>query len=144
MGLQGGSDAGASSRACVRRRVAGRRARGGVERSSADRPSARAASRGLPKRTLAKVRRVVQRFKQTNGTPGVLIDIWGPKGSYVKAKGAADLATGERLGERMQFKAASQTKSFTATLILRRPSRPRAELFRRGDASGLHSGPARP
>jgi D-alanyl-D-alanine carboxypeptidase len=86
--------------------------------ASADRTSAHAASHGLPKRTLAKVRQVVRRFTQTNRTPGVLIDIWGPKGRYVKAKGVADLATGKRLDKRMQFKLASQTKSFTATLIL--------------------------
>ena len=86
--------------------------------ASADRPSAHPASRALPKRTLAKVQRVVRQFMRTNHTPGALIDIWGPKGRYVKAKGVADLATGERLDKRMQFKLASQTKSFTATLIL--------------------------
>ncbi|MEZ5074635.1 MAG: serine hydrolase domain-containing protein [Solirubrobacterales bacterium] len=74
--------------------------------------------RHLPKRTRAKVRRVIRRFKQTNRTPGVLIDIWGREGRYVRAKGVADLATGERLERRMQFKLASQTKGFTANLIL--------------------------
>jgi D-alanyl-D-alanine carboxypeptidase len=86
--------------------------------ASADRTSAHAASRALPKRTQAKLRRVIRRFNQTNHTPGVLIDIWGPKGRYVRAKGVADLATGKRLDRRMQFKIASLTKGFTATLIL--------------------------
>jgi len=86
--------------------------------ASADLTSAHAASRALPKRTQAKLRRVIRRFKQTNRSPGVLIDIWGTKGRYVRAKGVADLATGERLDKRMQFKIASLTKGFTATLIL--------------------------
>ncbi len=92
-------------------------------------PSARAAAdalpqraqegvRHLPKRTQAKLRRVIRQFKQTNHTPGVLIDVWGPKGRFVRARGVADLATGERLDRRMQFKIASLTKGFTATLIL--------------------------
>jgi len=74
--------------------------------------------RHLPTRTQVKVRRVIRRFKQTNRTSGVLIDIWGRKGRYVRARGVADLATGERLDKRMQFKLASQTKGFTANLIL--------------------------
>jgi len=86
--------------------------------ASADRsPPARAVT-ALPKRTLVRVRQVVRKFKQTNQTSGFLIDIWGAKGRYVKAKGVADLATGEPLDQRAQFKLASQTKSFTATLIL--------------------------
>ena len=74
--------------------------------------------RHLPKRTQTKLRRVIRQFKLTNRSPGVLIDIWGREGRYVRAKGVADLATGERLDKRMQFKIASQTKGFTATLIL--------------------------
>ncbi len=89
-----------------------------ADAASAHPPSAHAASRALPKQTLAKVRAVVRQFRQTNHTPGALIDIWGPKGRYVKAAGTADLVTGEPLDKRMQFKLASQTKSFTATLIL--------------------------
>jgi D-alanyl-D-alanine carboxypeptidase len=64
------------------------------------------------------VRQTVRRFKDTNHTPGVLVGIWSPKGTFVSATGVADLKTGRRLTTNMQFKIASQTKPFTANLIL--------------------------
>ena len=51
-------------------------------------------------------------------TPGVLVGIWSPKGTFVRADGVANLTTGEPLRTDMQFKIASQTKAFTADLIL--------------------------
>lgn len=77
-----------------------------------------AASGPLPPRTLARVRRTVRQFKDRNHTPGVLVGIWSPKGTFVSATGVADLKTGRRLTTDMQFKIASQTKAFTANLIL--------------------------
>jgi D-alanyl-D-alanine carboxypeptidase len=72
----------------------------------------------FPARTLAKVKQAVRQFKDTNHTPGVLVGIWSPKGTFVSATGVADLKTGRRLTTNMQFKIASQTKSFTENLIL--------------------------
>jgi D-alanyl-D-alanine carboxypeptidase len=46
------------------------------------------------------------------------VGIWSPKGTFVSAWGVADLKTGRRLTTNMQFKIASQTKSFTEDLIL--------------------------
>jgi D-alanyl-D-alanine carboxypeptidase len=77
-----------------------------------------AASGPLPPRTLARVRQIVRQFRETNRTPGVLIGIWSPKGTFVTAAGVANLATGQPLRTDMQFKIASQTKTFTADLIL--------------------------
>ena len=54
----------------------------------------------------------------TNRTPGVMVGIWSPKGTFVTAAGVANLGTGERLNTDMQFKIASQTKTFTSDLIL--------------------------
>ncbi|MFD5412412.1 serine hydrolase domain-containing protein [Streptomyces nojiriensis] len=68
--------------------------------------------------TEAKVRQIVRRFQDTNRTPGVLVGIWSPKGTFVSATGVADLATGAPLRPDMQFKIASQTKTFTANLVL--------------------------
>ena len=48
----------------------------------------------------------------------MLVGIWSPKGTFVSATGVADLATGAPLTTDMQFKIASQTKAFTADLIL--------------------------
>lgn len=64
------------------------------------------------------MRQIVRRFRDTNRTPGVMIGIWSPKGTFVTATGVADLRTGKRLNANMQFKIASQTKTFTANLIL--------------------------
>ena len=76
------------------------------------------ASGPLPAQTEAQVREIVRIFQETNNTPGVLIGIWSPEGTFVSATGVADLATGEPLNTDMQFKIASQTKTFVAHLIL--------------------------
>jgi D-alanyl-D-alanine carboxypeptidase len=72
----------------------------------------------LPQRVEAKLRHIVYRFRDTNRTPGALIGIWSPRGRFVSATGVGNLATGKPLNTRMQFKVASQTKTFTANLIL--------------------------
>ena len=68
--------------------------------------------------TLAKVQRTVRQFKLRSNTPGVLVGIWSPKGTFVSATGIADLQTGAPLRTDMQFKIASQAKAFTGNLIL--------------------------
>jgi D-alanyl-D-alanine carboxypeptidase len=79
-----------------------------------------AASRGgaLDPTTRASVERIVRQFQQKNHTPAVMVGIWGPRGNFVSASGVADLTTGAPLRTDMQFKIASQTKAFTADLIL--------------------------
>jgi D-alanyl-D-alanine carboxypeptidase len=72
----------------------------------------------LPAPTRAKVERIVRRFYDVNHTPGVLVGIWSPKGTFVSATGVADQATGTPLSSDMQFKIGSQAKSFTELLIL--------------------------
>jgi D-alanyl-D-alanine carboxypeptidase len=85
---------------------------------AASTPGAHAKSASLPSRTRAKLRGIVREFMQTNKTSGILVEVWTPKGRFVSAKGSADLATGARLKKNVQFKIASQTKSFTAVLIM--------------------------
>ncbi len=68
--------------------------------------------------TTARVDDVVDRFVETNRTPGALIGVWSPQGTYVAARGVSDVSTGAPLEPDMQFKIASQTKSFTANLVL--------------------------
>ena len=72
----------------------------------------------MPAPTRAKVEKIIRTFKDTNQTPGVLVGIWSPKGTFVRATGVADLATGAPLEPDMQFRIGSQTKAFIATLIL--------------------------
>jgi D-alanyl-D-alanine carboxypeptidase len=98
--------------------VGGASAFGASGAGAASPSGACAASGPLPAQTEAKVRRIVQRFRDVNRTPGVLVGIWSPRGIFVRASGDADLATGKPLKAGMQFKIASQTKTFTANLIL--------------------------
>ena len=86
--------------------------------SSGGEPGARTSKGTLPAQSLAKVRQTVRQFKDRTRTPGVLVGIWSPKGTFVSATGVADVKTGRRLTTRMQFKIASQTKAFTGDLIL--------------------------
>ncbi|MFJ4283812.1 serine hydrolase domain-containing protein [Streptomyces massasporeus] len=75
-------------------------------------------SGSLDAATEAKLEDIVRRFQDTNRTPGVLVGMWSPKGTFVSATGVADLATEAPLRSDMQFKIASQTKTFTANLVL--------------------------
>jgi D-alanyl-D-alanine carboxypeptidase len=77
-----------------------------------------AADGPLDPSTLAKVQQTVQTFREVTHTPGVLIGIWSPKGTFVSATGVSDLTTGAPLTTDMQFKLASQTKAFTGNLVL--------------------------
>jgi D-alanyl-D-alanine carboxypeptidase len=86
--------------------------------SAAPPDRAHAAADRLPAKVEAKLRQTVRRFQDINQAPGVLVGIWSPKGTFVSATGAADLATGAPLKPDMQFKIASQTKAFTANVIL--------------------------
>jgi D-alanyl-D-alanine carboxypeptidase len=91
----------------------------GSSGASALSPSGGHTARGpLPERTRAKVEQIVRRFRDVNRTPGVLVGVWSPRGTFVSATGVADLATGRPLKAAMQFKMASQTKTFTGNLIL--------------------------
>ncbi len=61
---------------------------------------------------------MVDTMKKYN-SPGMTLGIWVPnKGSFVRAKGTADLATGRKMDTRDIFRIGSLTKTFTATVIL--------------------------
>jgi len=68
--------------------------------------------------TLERVEGVVRQFKDVNQTPGALVGVWTPDATYVSATGVSDIATDALLEPDMQFKIASQTKAFTANLVL--------------------------
>jgi D-alanyl-D-alanine carboxypeptidase len=50
--------------------------------------------------------------------PGAMIGVWGPDGSYVRAFGVADKATGAPMKTDFYSRIGSQTKTFTATGVL--------------------------
>ena len=63
---------------------------------------------------------VVTDTMSTYNIPGVIAAVWVPgKGTWVKAFGEADTATGEAMSTDTLFKIGSLTKSFTATVILK-------------------------
>ena len=101
--------------------IAGLAASGCMTSAAATTPSAStkgSAGELVPASTLAKLQKTTRQFQDTNHTPGVLVGIWSPKGTFISATGVADLAAGTPLRPDMQFKIASQTKTFTANLIL--------------------------
>jgi D-alanyl-D-alanine carboxypeptidase len=50
--------------------------------------------------------------------PGIVVGLWTPEGSFVKAFGKADIRTGRQLRVTDRFRIGSVTKTFTATVIL--------------------------
>lgn len=78
--------------------------------------------------TVARLDDLVRQFQDVNQTPGVLIGIWSPRGTYVSATGVSDLTTQAPLEPDVQFKIASQTKSFTGNLVLQLVSEGKVSL----------------
>ncbi|MBV9048987.1 MAG: beta-lactamase family protein [Solirubrobacterales bacterium] len=74
------------------------------------------------------VDQAVMRAMRSDRLPGLSVAISGPTGSYVKADGVADLATGAPLRTSDRVRIASITKSFTATAVLEEVQRGRLSL----------------
>jgi D-alanyl-D-alanine carboxypeptidase len=61
---------------------------------------------------------VTQVMREAN-VPGVTVGLWAPgKGSYVRAFGVADEATGARMSTGLNMRIGSETKTFTVTALL--------------------------
>jgi D-alanyl-D-alanine carboxypeptidase len=52
------------------------------------------------------------------GAPGAVVGVWGPDGSYVRAFGVADKATGAPMKTDFYSRIGSETKTFTVTGVL--------------------------
>jgi D-alanyl-D-alanine carboxypeptidase len=62
---------------------------------------------------------VTQVMREAN-VPGVTVGLWVPgKGSYVRAFGVADKATGTRMSTDLYMRIGSETKTFTVTALLK-------------------------
>ncbi|HEX5193719.1 MAG TPA: serine hydrolase domain-containing protein [Solirubrobacteraceae bacterium] len=85
-------------------------------------------ARPLPSANRQYVDQSAQRFMQTERLPGVSLVISGPKGSYVKSYGVANLATRAPFRPTDHVRIASITKSFTATAVLEQVQRGRLSL----------------
>ncbi|MER5733387.1 serine hydrolase domain-containing protein [Streptomyces sp. NPDC002138] len=62
-------------------------------------------------------------------TPGVIVGLWAPgRGSYVRAFGVADKATGAPMDPGLRMRIGSETKTFTVTALLRLVDRGKVRL----------------
>ncbi|MBT2471916.1 beta-lactamase family protein [Streptomyces sp. ISL-66] len=77
---------------------------------------------GFPQLTpavAAQLDAAVRRTMDETRVPGVIVGLWTPgKGSYVKAFGVADKATGAPMKPGMNMRIGSETKTFTVTALL--------------------------
>ncbi|WP_455353295.1 serine hydrolase domain-containing protein [Streptomyces sp. SYSU K217416] len=68
----------------------------------------------------AKLDAAVRQAMREAQVPGVIVGLWAPgKGSYVKAFGVADKATGAPMEAGLNMRIGSETKTFTVTALLR-------------------------
>ncbi|MFJ6780466.1 serine hydrolase domain-containing protein [Streptomyces yangpuensis] len=67
----------------------------------------------------ARLDTAIRQVMREAGVPGVIVGLWAPgKGSYVKAFGVADKATGAPMRTDFNTRIGSQTKTFTVTALL--------------------------
>lgn len=68
----------------------------------------------------AKLDKAIADVLRTTGVPGAIVGLWIPgRISYVRAIGTADTKTHARMSPRLNMRIGSETKTFTATAILR-------------------------
>lgn len=77
------------------------------------------ASDGLGPALTARLDRTIREVREQAGIPGVVVGLWMPgKGSYVRATGVADTATGRPMAADTSVRIGSETKTFTVTALL--------------------------
>ncbi|MER5498917.1 MULTISPECIES: serine hydrolase domain-containing protein [unclassified Streptomyces] len=85
-------------------------------------PPAPSPTPGFPELTPAVSRqldRAVRQVMREAGVPGVTVGLWTPgKGSYVRAFGTADKASGAPMSTGLNMRVGSVTKTFTVTALL--------------------------
>ncbi|MFJ9949452.1 serine hydrolase domain-containing protein [Kitasatospora sp. NPDC091207] len=74
---------------------------------------------GLGPELTARLDRAIEDVRRQAGVPGVAVGLWMPgKGSYVRATGVADRATGRPMTTDGYTRIGSETKTFTVTALL--------------------------
>lgn len=88
-----------------------------------------APSSSFPPATVAAINGAITTWFAAYKAPGVIVGIWIPgKGTYVKAQGKADLATGEAMQTDDHVRIGSITKTFTVTVLLQLVEKKRVGL----------------
>ncbi|MFC9844905.1 serine hydrolase domain-containing protein [Streptomyces sp. NPDC060223] len=73
----------------------------------------------LDHKLTARLDAAIEKVRRQADIPGVVVGLWMPgKGSYVRATGVADTATGEPMTTDKFFRIGSETKTFTVTALL--------------------------
>ncbi|MBP1160678.1 serine hydrolase [Rhodococcus sp. PvR099] len=93
---------------------------GGTGEGSASVGSESSAPAGvqMDQATTAKLDSAIAEAVRKTGVPGAIVGVWGPNGSYVRATGTADTATGAPMKTDFYSRIGSVTKTFTATALL--------------------------
>lgn len=74
---------------------------------------------GLDPELTARLDQAVEDIRRQAGIPGVITGLWLPgRGSYVRATGVADTATGAPMTTDLLMRIGSETKTFTVTALL--------------------------
>ncbi|MCX5208461.1 beta-lactamase family protein [Kitasatospora sp. NBC_00240] len=74
---------------------------------------------GLGPELTARLDQAIEDVRRQAGIPGVIAGLWLPgRGSYVRATGVADTATGEPMTTDLFMRIGSETKTFTVTALL--------------------------
>lgn len=74
---------------------------------------------GLGPELTARLDRTIEEVREQAGIPGVVVGLWMPgEGSYVRATGVADTATGRPMSADSSVRIGSETKTFTVTALL--------------------------
>ncbi|WP_258319105.1 serine hydrolase domain-containing protein [Streptomyces griseorubiginosus] len=75
--------------------------------------------RQLDRALAARLDKAIEKVRRQAGIPGVVAGLWMPgEGSYVRATGVADKATGAPMRTDMFVRIGSETKTFTVTALL--------------------------
>lgn len=74
----------------------------------------------LDRALASRLDKAIEKVRRQAGVPGVVAGLWMPgKGSYVRATGVADKATGEPMDTDVFVRIGSETKTFTVTALLK-------------------------
>ncbi|MFE9763488.1 serine hydrolase domain-containing protein [Streptomyces sp. NPDC005808] len=74
----------------------------------------------LDHKLTVRLDKAIEKVRRQADIPGVVVGLWMPgKGSYVRATGVADTATGEPMTTDKFFRIGSETKTFTVTALLK-------------------------
>lgn len=77
-------------------------------------------SQELDRALASRLDKAIEKVRRQAGIPGVVAGLWMPgRGSYVRATGVADMATGEPMNTDVFVRIGSETKTFTATALLK-------------------------